>query len=712
MAEARSSQALSRLAAQAGILEHWTDAAGTRRRVGPDTLYAVLNALGLPADTPEALRDSTQRLQEQEGTAFDAAAALPLSDASGQGEAPLHLCEPGAAIALDAGGALPYRIDCEDGTVQHGRLSTTSGLWRFTAPAHPGYHRLSVGEHRLTLAVCPPACPAVADLVPERTHRPWGAAVQVGSLRQRDAACPTAGYGDFGALAALARSAGKLGMDALAVSPTHALFAADPSRYSPYSPSSRLFLNVAYAAPASVLGPDAVRNAMRDMVTEVAQLEASELIDWPRATMLRLRLLRRLHERFGAAPRVLQTRYAAFRRAGGDALLGHAVFEAMQEAAAPQPGVPACDPPAHPGQAGLHEYAAARPREVDFHVFAQWLAAESLRQAHDAGRSHGMGIGLIADLAVGSAPDGSQVWADRSAYLAGMTLGAPPDLYNTAGQDWGVTSFAPHRLRATGYRGFVDMLRAALRHAGGLRIDHILGLSRLWAVPAGAGPADGAYLRYPLEDLLRLTALEAHRHRAIVVGENLGTVPEGLNDLLARHGVLGTEVLWFQRSAAGGRRRGRPAIFLPPGQWSAHALAMPTTHDLPTLHGWWHERDIDWRVRHGLPAEGAAEARRERSADRAEMWRALQQAHVVDASPPPAQAPVAAMLQFVASGPAPLMLAPLEDLYGLDEQPNLPGTIDSHPNWRRRLPEDPARLPEHIGAMKRVQAIRHGRKLP
>ncbi|SAI06790.1 4-alpha-glucanotransferase [Bordetella ansorpii] len=706
---ARATGALSELAEQAGIQEHWTDAGGHRQRVAPDTLRAILQALELPAGSPEQVRDSSERLKAQAGEP-DCRHGAWLDCLRGDApEAPLLVCDAAATVQVAAGGALPYRIDCEDGAVQQGRLEGSPGQWRFTAPARPGYHRLLVGERCTTLAVCPPRGPRMDALTPERAHRPWGIAVQIGSLRQRDGACPTLGHGDFGALAALARTAGKLGADALAMSPAHAMFSALPERYSPYSPSSRLCLNVLYASPAAVLGADAVRHAMHDLSMQAARLEDAELIAWPQAAALRLRVLRRLHAQFGQMPRALQARYAAWRQAAGPSLRSHAVFEAMQTEAVERE-LPPARLPDHPGAHGIQAYADTHAREVDFHLFAQWLADESLRQAQDAARQNGMGIGLIADMAVGSATDGSQVWADPRAYLAGMTVGAPPDLYNPAGQSWGVTSFAPHRLRPTGYRAFLDTLRAGLRHAGGVRIDHILGLSRLWTVPPQAGPADGAYLRYPLDDLLRLAALEAHRHGALIVGENLGTVPEGLNDKLEQRGLLGTEVLWFQRDHPSGRPR-KPAVFMPPGRWSAHALAMPTTHDLPTLHGWWHERDIDWRVRlHGVPDAEAAAARQQRAEDRAALWQALQAAGAADPGGPPAQAPVAAMLRFVAQSPGELMLAPLEDLYGLDEQPNIPGTIDEHPNWRRRLPEEPARLAEHVGAMKRVEAIRLGRK--
>jgi 4-alpha-glucanotransferase len=242
-------------------------------------------------------------------------------------------------------------------------------------------------------------------------------------------------------------------------------------------------------------------------------------------------------------------------------------------------------------------------------------------------------------------------------------------------------------MRMQGFSAFIDMLRATFAHGGGLRIDHVLGLQRLWLVPEGGSAADGAYLRYPMPDLLRLIALESMRHRSIVIGEDLGTVPEGFRERLARHGLLGISVLWFERSEDGGS-------FKAPSQYSRTALATTTTHDLPTVAGWWSGHDIAWRDRIGQTAarpdgrDPVALANAERAADRHALWRAFQHAGVAApgvGAPPKTDAPIDEALAFVASTPAPLVLYPLEDLLGLPDQPNLPGSIDEHPNWRRRL---------------------------
>jgi 4-alpha-glucanotransferase len=323
-----------------------------------------------------------------------------------------------------------------------------------------------------------------------------------------------------------------------------------------------------------------------------------------------------------------------------------------------------------------------------------------------------MAVGLIADLAVGCDSAGSHAWSYRDDMLQGVSVGAPPDLFNQAGQAWGLTTFSPRAMRTQGFSAFIDMLRAAFAHAGGIRIDHILGLRRLWLVPEGESARNGAYLRYPLEDLLRLIALESWRHRAIVIGEDLGTVPPGFRERLDEHGIAGIRVLWFEGAEGG-------TGFKPPQAWDRNAVGTTTTHDLPTVAGWWRGSDITWRNRIGQtmaradgrdPEEAAQEQRAE---DRALLWQAFQQAGVaapdVDA-PPPDQAPVDEALAFVAATPGPLVTFPLEDFLALVEQPNLPGSIDEHPNWRRRVTVPIDELFENDTFSDRLLAIDRARR--
>ena len=321
--------------------------------------------------------------------------------------------------------------------------------------------------------------------------------------------------------------------------------------------------------------------------------------------------------------------------------------------------------------------------EVAFQLYAQWRADQGLAQAQQHARDVGMAVGLVTDMAVGMDPAGSHAWSAPDEILAGLTIGAPPDLFNTKGQNWGLTNFSPLALRRTGFDGFINTLKSAMRHAGGIRLDHAMGLERLWVIPEGASAGDGVYLRYPRAEMMALLARESRRHRALVVAEDLGTVPKGFRGQIARAGLLGMRVLWFERDSGGG--------FTPPGKWDRLGAALSTTHDLPTLAGWWSERDIAWRAKLGVSSGTVDHERRERAKDRARLWKMLRAAKVAGGSVPSAKTPrrfVDAVFRGLAATPCRLKLLPIEDFLGKREQPNIPGTIDEHPNWRRRLDSD------------------------
>ncbi len=293
-----------------------------------------------------------------------------------------------------------------------------------------------------------------------------------------------------------------------------------------------------------------------------------------------------------------------------------------------------------------------------------------------------MKIGIVADIATGIDPAGSDCWASPDDVLNGLRIGAPPDLFNAAGQNWGITALSPVRLRKNGFEAFTSQLRANMAYAGGIRIDHAMGLMRLWVMPEGADAAHGVYLRYPLDDLLRLISLESHRSRAIVIGEDLGTVPYGFSDTLAQRGILGMQVLWFQTQ--------EQEEFMRPANWRRDSVAMTTTHDLPTVAGWWIGRDIEWRVKTGRHTiKGAdTEDREERMRMKANLWSVLVAEHCAGRGPQPSapETVVDGAIQFIGKTPCRLAIVPAEDLCGCEEQPNLPGTTTQHPNWQRRLP--------------------------
>ena len=280
-------------------------------------------------------------------------------------------------------------------------------------------------------------------------------------------------------------------------------------------------------------------------------------------------------------------------------------------------------------------FAQAHGDEIDFQIFLQWITGRSYGEAQRHAKEAGMKVGLVADLAIGMAPSGSHAWSRQSDVLHGLGIGAPPDYYSTQGQSWGVTTFSPRGLAASGYEPYIETLRACLRHAGGIRIDHIMGMSRLWLVPDGASAVEGAYVAFPSETLFRLAALESWRHRAVVIGEDLGTLPFGFQDYLQEQGVAGMRVLRFEK---------RGEFYKPPQEWTPSAVAMTSTHDMIATAGWWRGADLD---------EGAEAAREARAWDRGLLWSAFQAAHIVDGGERPADddaTPVVdAAISFVAS---------------------------------------------------------------
>ncbi|ASR42634.1 4-alpha-glucanotransferase [Xanthomonas citri pv. mangiferaeindicae] len=625
--------ALHALADAAGLCRAWEDAAGRARIVDDGALRAILTALGLQTHTPAAIEAARR--------ACAAADAIP---------PPLATAEAGMACRLPAGATLT--LIHEDGD-EHVVTVPADGCTR--APVRPGDWRYVWQGRTQTLAVAPTRCFGVADALGIPAPRAWGVGLQVYGTRAVD----DGGVGDAAGVLDWAQRVAAAGGDALALSPVHA---ARPrgGLYSPYSPSDRRFFDPVHAAPALVLGDDTVRALCAALELFATDGADADLVDWPAAAGLRWRRLRALHEARDRLPETARAALTQFEAAGGSALDAFA----------------------------KHAAADFGDDDPSLHRFAQWLAAGSLDVVQDAARQHGMGLGLIADLAVGFDPAGAEAAACPDAVLQGLELGAPPDAFNAEGQVWGVTSYAPSALRRQGFAPFRALLDATMRGRGGIRIDHILGLMRLWVVPRGAPSSAGAYLRCPLDDLLNLVALASWRHRCIVIGEDLGVVPPGIRDTLARRGVLGIDVLPFTRDADG--------AFLPPSRWRREAIATTTTHDLPTLAGWACGRDLDWRLRLGslTPADQRVQ-RQARAADVAALDAACAQA--LGTTGP------TAWRAFVAASPSPLALLPAEDALDLDEQPNLPGTVDTHPNWRRRLPTPDASLDAALAAFDRAR---------
>jgi (1->4)-alpha-D-glucan 1-alpha-D-glucosylmutase len=687
--------AIDQLADLLGIAAHVTDGWGVSRPVSAETKTALLAAMGIAVDDADAVARAiaARRCERWERI-------LPpvhVVDAERAGAIEIALAADADTVSwtLRSERGVPERgtarwseLACVDAATLdgHAREIRTLPLGALAA----GYYTLSVaaGDRgaSTTVIAAPDQCLLPPCLRPRPDGRVWGLAVQLYGLRS----ARNWGIGDFTDLAALARRAAQLGAHALGLNPLHAGFPEAPERFGPYAPSSRLFLNHLYLDVERVDGFADCAEARRLTADPAFQarltgLRAAALVDWPAVAAVKrpvLELLFRQFERAGD-----RGAFAAFRAAHGLALERHATFEALAEHFAAAPERPGWwrDWPGdyrEPASAAVLAFAADHADRVGFFAWLQWQADRQLAAAHAAARRAGMAIGLYRDLAVGCDGGGAETWVEPQRCARGAALGAPPDGYNLHGQDWGLPPLAPEHLRAEAYRSFIELLRANMARAGALRIDHVFGLMRLYWVPAGRAPTDGSYVAYPFDDLLGVLKLESQRNRCLVVGEDLGTVPDGFRERCAAAGLLSYRVLYFERRDDGG--------FTAPADYPALALATASTHDLPTLSGWWHGSDLDQRVALGLypSPETAARDRAARAEDRRRLADALAAQGLGDGlgDGAPDAPPVLAAHRYLARSDAALLMVQVEDVLGLVDQANLPGTTDQHPNWRRKLP--------------------------
>jgi 4-alpha-glucanotransferase len=701
---------LDRLARLYGIERNYRDIWGRRHITSPASQRALLAVMGVPAATDAevvaglALAESAawrEPLPPVIVTRSRRSATVTLPERADRHVAWLLRTEGGPILRGELDLA---SLDVVDSAVVDG---TRYRRHRLPLPRLPlGYHQLELGDAaaKTTLIVTPRRAFGISDL--GAGERLWGLTAPLYSLRSET----DWGVGDFGDLGRLAQLCAGLGAAFLGINPIHAQLPAAPERYSPYSPSSRRYLNVLLIAieqvPELALSEAAqALLASPDFQERLERVRGAKLIDYPAIAALKLEVLALLFESLRAHPRSPRwATFEAFRREAGPSLERQTLFDALFEHFRGQ------DPAHHTwrtwplpyqdiASAEVARFAAAHRDRVAFFAYLQWLAHDQLEQAQRQAVA-GMPVGLYLDLAVGVTPDGAEAWAHQGSIVSGASLGAPPDEFNEGGQNWGLAPLSPHAVRARAYAPLIEILRSGMRHAGALRIDHILGLQRSFWWPAGGAP--GAYVRQPVDDLLGVLALESHRQRCVVVGEDLGTVPGGLRRLLDRTGVLGCSVLYFEREQDGSFRR--------PANYRQRSVASIGTHDLPTLAGFWAGRDIDWRGRLGLYGD-PQQAGHERQARRTELTGLLRLLEVegllppgLDPSAPPSALPwpvAVALHRMLARSPALLMVLQIEDALGAIEQANLPGTIEQHPNWRRRL----ARTMAELGRARRLKEL-------
>jgi 4-alpha-glucanotransferase len=594
-------------------------------RASLDAVLRVMGATGLELARPPAGVGPT-RADEPAGPAPSHASGIPSYPKT-------WVLRVGESRAVES----PSELRLEDGTV----LAVEAYLPR-DLPL--GYHELVSREdgHRTRLIVSPGRCH-----LPERL-RTWGWAVQLYALYSKQ----SWGIGDFADLEELARwSARDLGAGMLLVSPLHAPMPTLPQQPSPYYPSSRLYRNPIHLRIENVPGAQALGPLLDELRARGTALLSDPRIDRNAVFALKMKALEALWTRFYEHA----AEFEPFCASEGAALEMYATFCALAEFHPP----PWQSWPAElrdPGSPEVRRFAERHRDRVRFHQWLQWLIDGQLRAA-------GREIPLVGDLAVGIDPSGADAWTWQDLYAEGMEVGAPPDEFNTQGQKWGLLPFAPNRLTSAGYEPFVRIVRAALRHMGGLRLDHVMGLFRLYWIPSGTSPREGVYVRYPALDLLDIVALESERAHAYIVGEDLGTVEDEVRRELTYRRSISYRVMWFERAA--------------PAQYPTQALATVTTHDLPTIPGLWTGSDLVAQRSAGLsPNEDGTRALR---------------SSLAQVAGAPRDAPVSEVVlktyAALAKAPSMLLSATLEDALGFEPRPNMPGTTDEYPSWCIRLPK-------------------------
>ena len=689
------SGALRELAERVGIIPEYRDQTGHEMRVTrDDTRRALLDAMGFDVSSEDAIRASLDALDDEEWrTLIDPVRVVEVGSRAARS---LEVRAPGARTSSG-----PWRLEI---VAEHGESYVAEGPWRgdstitLELPELPlGYHTLRISltaggdewVNEQTLIIVPSRCVTPDELLG------GGSAFSIITNLYTLRSATNWGVGDLSDLSQLAAWSGSIGADFLGVSPLHTLLNRG-DQISPYSPVTRLFRNPLYIDPSRVpelAASDDVRARLEspEFCAELEALRETSDVRYAPVMAVKGLVLDALHRVF--VERVLPSgdaravAYDDYVRANDPSLSRFALWMALAE----RHGTNWHTWPAELRDFESDAVRAAESRvaeRVGFHRWLQFEVDRQLGEAAGSARDAGMRIGLYQDLAIGTSHTGADTWAFPELFVMRASIGAPPDSYSATGQNWGLPPIDPRRLRRDAYRYFIAVIRNAFRNAGALRIDHVMGLLRLYWVPAGAAPARGAYVRYPFEDLLGILALESQRHRCLVIGEDLGTVPDEVRVALAAHDVLSYRVLLFERGAEG--------RFKPPIAYPEAAVATASTHDLPTLAGWWAGHDIAVRAEHGhLGANADVDAAMaQRIRDRGQLLAALATEELLPAGTPldPSAVPTLtpplaqALHAFLARSPCALFVAQPEDVFGVVEQANLPGTTTEHPNWRRKLP--------------------------
>ena len=639
--------ALDELAAMHGVLPEYRDLAGRDRTTSRDTKLALLAANGLALDTDAMIGEALAAARAEKR-----ARTLPRD----------VLLAADRPARIDAPDGARWTLALEGAAGEFGGSASQEAIALDALPAglHTLHVRIGTDTERVRVIAAPPRAPTLPG-----DTRLWGVNLALYGLHSDR----NPGPGDYRDLAEAADVLASAGADFAGIQPVHALGWASPEVISPYSPSDRGFLNTRHLAVEDI---EPATPQTRRMIADWrarAERDGQVLIDYPGFTHDQRPILRALFADFQAhASAVQRAGFTAFRERAGAPLERYVRFEALSE----RHGT---DWRRWPAGLGPDGNGTGDPAAETFHAWLQWQADHQLTAAQARARSRGMGLGIYLDLAVGARHDGAEAWTERGSIAGHVSLGAPPDHLSPAGQDWNLTGFAPGKLAADDYRAFRRVLGQNLARCGVLRIDHVLGLMRSFWIPDNGAP--GGYIRQPLETLLALVRIEAQRAGALVVGEDLGLVPDGLREALHASGIYSYSVLQFEKDPRGDFRH--------PSQLQHQTLACFGTHDTPTLAGYAKGRDIDlWQRLGWTDASAAADARAQRRQDCARLMT------LEDEAPPTADDPCdpdtlsQRVHAALARSPAALVSVSLDDLLGEEQAQNLPGTIDEYPNWRRR----------------------------
>ncbi len=720
---------LEQVAARCGIEAHYVDISGERHDVDDTVLKALLDAFGFPVRTESDLVEACAVLDERRRqTLVDPVQVVPV------GTVPVAV-----VITHDescSSSRYRWSLRREDGAEAQGEgflndlqwleeIQTVEGrsfrkVFFLHEPLGAGYHRLSVrvddkkGERTASQAVIVVPRQAYVPEALQGDAKLWGFTAQLYGIRSGN----NWGVGSFSDLKALVDWAAETGAAFVGINPVHLLFPEDPSKISPYGPSSRRFLQPWYvdveAVPEFGESEEVRRWFGQDRIREACEsARRAPLVDYERVWRIQKQALEKLYGHFREHHLDKDSaRARSFRRFlehSGNDMESYGVFHALDAYFRRENpstwGWPLWPSPYHdPRSSAVAKFAAEHREAVMFHQYVAWNAWEQLAACGRRSWERGLAVGLYGDLPVGVDPAGLDTWLDPSIFALEVRIGAPPDDFNPKGQEWGVCPYLPQALKEAAYKPFIAMLRAAMSDFGALRIDHVMGLMRQFWIPAGLDARHGAYVRYPFEDLLGIVLLESERNRCLVVGEDLGTVPDRVRAAMDETRVFGCRLCFFERTEDGS--------FPPPDRYPPFTMASFATHDLPTVEGFWEGEDL--QVRDRLKLFPSPEIREKillgRTADQASLRELLKSWGFVeeDNGPsPPADEETrtrrraAALYRYLAASGSKLLAVSLEDLCGVTEQVNVPGTVTEHPNWRRKLPFDLQTMKVH----PRVQAI-------